>query len=367
MANGWDTIIQALNNYGDQTGWNTRNKLTPVDWGATLSKLFKRKDTIPVMNGTQTEPVNNMTATDQRMLQSVGVNVPGMNGPASPDAQTTQNLRSVGLTIPEVTGSFTPTGSQTMPLNGPAQPDIRSQYFQNNAYAGYLPTGKEILTRQVSPELMNLMQGWEKDQQSNDLGQRIQQAQLENLTRKGEVDPLDQEKKRAEIAKLIRDANAPYSTGSGQKEKTFVDKMNTAYDDFRLGSSNYYKQNEKPVPDVVSWIRSNYGENAARQYKAEVTGDKKQLEIPTTASKLGISNYKPSKNYTAEEFWQVDKDVQSQKSIKKVVDNVIARMQKGEDVPDGYVQALAARMFPKSSNPLNDFKNKYHAQFYAQN
>ena len=379
MADGYQMIAQALKDYGEQSGWNDRNRLAPVDWKATFSKLLglnknNPNDTIQAQEGTITEPKQTISATDKNTLQSVGVNAPGIDNALTMDTQTKNMIQSSGITVPEVTGSFNPTSSQIVSLKKES-PGETPQYSPDNSFLKYDPTGKELFTRKESPELMALKQGWETNKRKNDLTEKMAQAEYDRLVQKQTPATYDAQTvsnfasgldgrnpyKKAlanisantpadQVQKLIAEAgdyqnylldyDKPSGSGSQAKEKTFIDKMNTAYDDFRMGSSKYYSEQSKPVPDVTSWIRTTYGEEAARKYKAEATGDAGQLNVPTTASKRGTSlGYIKNTQFSEPDWWKADELVKSKKSFNKA----FSQAMKDPSASESLIYALAAR------------------------
>jgi hypothetical protein len=107
-----------------------------------------------------------------------------------------------------------------------------------------------------------------------------------------------------------------------------------------MGSSKYYSEQGKAVPDVTSWIRTTYGEDAARRYKAEVTGDANQMNVPTTASKRGTSlGYIKNNQFTEPDWWKADELVNSKKSFKKA----FSQAMKDPSASESLIYALTQR------------------------
>jgi hypothetical protein len=186
----------------------------------------------------------------------------------------------------------------------------------------------------------------------------------EEATYKRQQDELMNTWKIKQIQAEIENMSRERQNGGGKQQKipSFAEKMDNEYADYLKSNPVKYDTKGNKVsspPDKIGYIRTTYGEDAARKYKAEMSGNQDELSLSTDMSKLGRSSYRSNPNYSPKEWDQVDKDIRDKRSIKSVISDIMARWEKGEKFESGYLYALGSRMFPNSSNPIADLKTYY--------
>lgn len=147
----------------------------------------------------------------------------------------------------------------------------------------------------------------------------------------------------------------PLTGGGGNQEKSFVEQMDLSYQNF-LKSHPLVRNSMGDVqyqpPAMLDWIRTTFGEETARKYAAESTGNQSLLNQPTDASKFGISSYKPSNLYSQNDWFTVDAIVKKNGSYQKTVQQLI----NDPNTTSAQLQALAAR----GGMSIQELQSKYN-------
>lgn len=159
---------------------------------------------------------------------------------------------------------------------------------------------------------------------------------------------------RANAAQMSLDDLYEQNSSSEKKEPTFVEKMNTAYQNFikshPVRRDSFGKLLYQP-PSQIDWIRTTYGEQQARQYASESSNDPTLMNRPTTASKRGTAKYKPSNKYSEEDWWTIDEKIKNAGSFAKIAKQLLS----SKNVSPSYREVLAAR----SGLTLAQLEQKY--------
>jgi hypothetical protein len=146
MADGYQTMINALNNYAAQTGWDERNRLAPIDWKASFAKLFHK----------QSQPQTKAVVPE---MENPNIN---FNPDVSYQSPDPFQFKTDTLPAPAVHSEAPPA------------------YSPDNPYAKMMPQGKTFFAYKETPELMGLKNQWEQDKKSKDLAMQFQQMQMES-------------------------------------------------------------------------------------------------------------------------------------------------------------------------------------------